>query len=182
MLDIASELSMSRLERAIERSEELRLFDLSTVESLLARAAGHPGLGRLRRALDIYRDDLPFTRSGLERRFRELVAGTELPEPVMNYDFGGYELDAFWPRERFAVELDVYETHGTRAAFERDRLRQEELKLQGVEMIRVTGPRLDREPSTVLERLAALLRQRRLQLGLDRDAGRATASSRPAGG
>ena len=39
----------------------------------------------------------------------------------MNFDVAGYELDAYWPDHRFAVELDVFETHGTRAAFERDR-------------------------------------------------------------
>ena len=60
----------------------------------------------------------------------------------MNFNVLGYELDAYWEPERFAVELDVYETHGSHAAFERDRLRQEDLKLKGVEMIRVTGPRL----------------------------------------
>ncbi len=60
-------------------------------------------------------------------------------------------LDAYWSDERFAVELDVYETHGSHAAFEGDRLRQEDLKLKGVEMIRVTGPRLDREPEQVIE-------------------------------
>jgi very-short-patch-repair endonuclease len=82
----------------------------------------------------------------------------------MNFNVGGFELDAFWVAERFAVELDVYETHGGRAAFERDRLRQEELKLAGVEMIRVTGARLDREPQRVVERLATLLSRRRREL------------------
>jgi very-short-patch-repair endonuclease len=53
------------------------------------------------------------------------------------------------------------ETHGSRAAFERDRLRQEDLKLAGVEMIRVTGKRLEREPRQVIERVACLLAQRR---------------------
>ena len=70
----------------------------------------------------------------------------------MNRNVLGYELDAYWEPERFAVELDVYETHGSHAAFERDRLRQEDLKLKGVEMIRVTGPRLDREPEAVAGR------------------------------
>ena len=67
----------------------------------------------------------------------------------MNFVVAGYELDAYWAEERFVVELDLFETHGTRASFEEDRLRQEELKLAGVEMIRVTGPRLKREPEIV---------------------------------
>jgi very-short-patch-repair endonuclease len=83
----------------------------------------------------------------------------------MNLNVAGYELDAYWERERFVVELDVYETHGSHAAFERDRLRQEDLKPKGVEMIRVTGPRLDREPEATIERVAAHLAQRRRELG-----------------
>jgi very-short-patch-repair endonuclease len=100
----------------------------------------------------------------------------------MNFSEGEYELDAYWQLECFAVELDVYQTHGTRAAFERDRLRQENLKLRGVEMIRVTGPRLDREPRKVIERVDALLKQRRLQLGLDGEAVRASTASPGAAG
>jgi very-short-patch-repair endonuclease len=123
---------------------------------VLGRAGHHPGVAKLRRALAIYRDqDLVFERSKLERRFRRLVKRTGLPMPSMNLNVAGYEVDAYWERERFVVELDVYETHGSHAAFERDRLRQEDLKLKGVEMIRVTGPRLDRESGRVIERVAA---------------------------
>jgi very-short-patch-repair endonuclease len=83
----------------------------------------------------------------------------------MNFNVAEYELDAYWPELRFAVELDLFETHGSRAAFERDRRRQEELKLLGVEMIRVTKPRLDREPQAVLRNLAVLLEHRRREVG-----------------
>jgi very-short-patch-repair endonuclease len=94
----------------------------------------------------------------------ELVRRKGLPAPSMNLNVLGYEIDAYWEPERFAVELDVYETHGSRAAFERDRLRQEDLKLKGVESIRITGPRLDREPQAIVARVAAHLRLRRRQL------------------
>ena len=165
-LDLAALLSISQLERILERSEELRRFDLMVIEALLSRTVGHPGHGRLRKALEIYRDDPTVTRSKLERRFLELVRKAGLPLPSMNFNVAEFELDAYWEQERFVVELDVYETHGSHAAFERDRLRQEDLKLIGVEMIRVTGPRLEREPKRVMERVAALLAQRRRQLGL----------------
>ena len=164
LLDYAAMITDARLERALERSEEQGLFDLRAVDALLVRAGSHPGAGRLRRALGIYRDDQVFTRSRLERRFRELVRRSALPMPSANFWVGEYEVDAYWRAERFGVELDVYETHGTRAAFESDRRRQEDLKLQGIETIRITGPRLDREPSKVIERIAALLEQRRRQL------------------
>jgi hypothetical protein len=161
LLDLAAILPPERLDRALERSEELRLFDLRPMDALLARAGGHPGAGALRRALALYRPS-PFTRSGLERRFLELVRRAGLPQPSTGFNVAGYELDVYWKPECFAVELDVYETHGSRASFESDRLRQEELKLAGVEMIRITGRRLDREPDKVVERVAALLDQRRM--------------------
>jgi hypothetical protein len=165
-LDLAAMLPTSRLVSVLERSEERGLFDLAALDDLLARTQGHPGRGRLRTALAIYRErDPAFVRSRLEGRFRRLVKKAGLPAPAMNLNVLGYEVDAYWEAERFVVELDVYETHGSHAAFESDRLRQEDLKLKGVEMIRVTGPRLDREPEAVVARVAAHLEQRRRQLG-----------------
>jgi very-short-patch-repair endonuclease len=166
-LDLAAMFSVPRLERVLERSEDRGAFDLGAIDELLARTLGHPGHGRLRAALALYRENLKdpaFERSKLERRFRGLVKRAGLPTPSTNFNVAGYELDAYWEPERFVVELDVYETHGSHAAFERDRLRQEDLKLRGVEMIRVTGPRLDREPEAIIERVAAHLELRRRQL------------------
>jgi hypothetical protein len=162
-LDLAATLRPEPLMRLLERAEELRLFDLHDFEDLLARTAGHAGAGRLRRALELYRP-APFTRAGTERRFLELAAEAGLPRPATGFGEEGYELDVYWREERFAVELDTYETHGSHRAFESDRLRQENLKLVGIEMIRVTGHRLDREPRQVIQRVARLLEQRREQL------------------
>jgi len=159
LLDLASTVRFDWLEKMVERAEELGLFDLREVESLLERTAGHHGHGRLRRAIALYGPS-SFTRSGLEKRFLELVLQAGLPQPRTNYVAHGFELDCYWPELRFAVELDVFETHGTRAAFERDRKRQEDLLLAGIAMTRVTGPRLEREPEEVVERVARLLAQR----------------------
>lgn len=164
LLDLAVSVRGLRLERSLERSEELELFDLPQVESLLGRTVGHPGHGRLRRAIALYRDP-GFTRSGLERQFLDLIREAGLPRPSTGFNVSGYELDVYWPRQRFAVELDTYSTHGGHAAFESDRLRQENLKLAGVEMTRVTGHRLEREPQRVMKRVARLLRQRQAALG-----------------
>lgn len=163
-LDLAAMLPMRRLERALERSEEQQQFDLFALEDLLGRAGHHPGAGKLRAALAIYRDDPAFIHSKFERRFLDLVRAAGLPVPTMNLNVAGYELDAYWETERFAVELDVYATHGSRAAFERDRVRDEDLKLKGIELIRITDARLSRDPEGTVERIAAHLRQRRRDL------------------
>lgn len=159
LLDMAAAVPPPRLSRMLERAEELRLFDLGPVESLLARTKGHTGNARLHRAIAIYQPPR-FTRSTFEREFVAAVELAGLPRPRTGWVEGGYELDVYWPEHRFAVELDVFETHGTRAAFERDRVRDENLKLAGIDLIRVTAPRFEREPHHVIKRLSQLLRQR----------------------
>ena len=166
LLDLAIRARPHQLDRLLERAEEIDLLDVTEVERLLDRVGGHRGRGRLRRALALYQPDLAFTRSRFEKSFRNHVRNVGLPVPSMNFNLEGYELDAYWPELRFVVELDLYETHSTRAAFERDHVRQEELKLLGVEMIRVTRPRLQREPEAVMRNLATLLERRRGELRL----------------
>jgi Transcriptional regulator, AbiEi antitoxin len=162
-LDLAARVRPRSVNRLLQRSEELGLFDLPDFESVLARNRGHRGTRPLRRAIAIY-EPPPFTRSGLEERFFDLVREYGLPRPATNYVEAGYELDAYWPELRFAVELEVYETHGSRLSFEEDAVRQEELKLARIEMIHVTGPRLKREPRRVMERVRRLLEMRRGEL------------------
>lgn len=164
LLDLAIRARPDQLERLLERAEEGDLFDLAAVEDVLDRAGGHRGRGPLRRALALYKPDPSFTRSRFEKSFRRRVIAAGLPTPSMNFNVEGYELDAYWQDLRFAVELDLYETHGTRAAFERDHLRQEELKLLGIEMIRITRPRFQREPEAVMRNLATFLQRRRAEL------------------
>lgn len=166
LLDMAIRARPDQLDRLLERAEELELLDLRAVEDVLDRAGGHRGRGRLGRAVAFYQPDPSFTRSRFEKSFRRRVIAAGLPPPSMNFNVEGYEIDAYWPDLRFAVELDLFETHGTRAAFERDHVRQEELKLLGVEMIRVTRPRFQREPEVVIRNLAALLERRRGELHL----------------
>lgn len=159
LLDMAALLRPDPLRRMLQRAEELRLFDLRQVEAVLARNRGHSGRAPLQHAIDLYRPPR-FTRSGLERDFLSAVERAGLPDPVTGWVELSYELDVYWPDHQFVVELDVFETHGTRESFESDRLRREDLKLAGIESIRVTGRRFEREPRQVVERVATLLSQR----------------------
>jgi hypothetical protein len=147
------------LPQALDNGRRLGRLDLIEMDELTSRSKGFRGVARLREALEIHRP-AAFTRSGLERKFLELVRRAGLPQPSANVFLKGCELDAYWPAERFAVELDTYDYHGSPAAFEADRIRQESLKLAGIEMTRITGARLDREPKAVMRRLRQLLAQR----------------------
>jgi hypothetical protein len=158
LLDFAA-VDPTYLGIALDRCESRGILDLIEIDSLVVRSSGFRGVARLRDALQIFRTPA-FTRSGLERRFLALVKSAGLPRPAMNIFVEGYELDAYWEDARFAVELDTYDYHGGHTAFENDRIRQEDLKLAGIEMTRVTGTRLTREPAAVIQRLHRLLKQR----------------------
>jgi very-short-patch-repair endonuclease len=148
---------------ALARAERLGLLDLIEVDALIARSAGQRGVARLRLAVADFREPV-FTRSGLERRFLRLIKESALPRPSTNLFVCGYELDAYWSELRFAVELDTFEYHGDAQTFEKDRERQEDLKLAGIEMTRITGRRIGREPSAVAARLERLLELRKKDL------------------
>lgn len=162
LLDLAAR-SSRRLPYWLQRASRLGILDLIEVDELLRRSKGMRGVARLRAGLEGHR--LPeFTRSNLERRFLALLREAGVPRPSVNCFVAGFELDFYWDELRFAVELDTYEHHGDQLAFERDRLRQEDLKLAGIEMDRITGQRIDREPTAVIARLRRLLEMRSADL------------------
>jgi hypothetical protein len=165
LLDFAANARGRFLGNAVERAERLALLDIAAIDDLLRRCGRHRGRRKLRDALEIYRDPA-FSRSRSERLFIALVKAAGLPRPAINTVVVGHEIDAYWERERFAVEVDGWQWHRTRAAFENDPLRQENLKLAGIDSIRITARRIEREPDAVGRRLARLLDQRRRSLGL----------------
>jgi predicted transcriptional regulator of viral defense system len=160
ILDLAVDSRARTVRRFIRQADDDKNFDLGAMEDLLARTKGHRGQAKVRAALEIYDEAPVFTRSGLERRFLEVMREAGLPVPAMNSFVAGYEIDAWWESEHFGVELDVYETHGSRLSFEEDRERDDELLLVGIETTRVTGPRLDREPDAVVDSLRRHLARR----------------------
>ena len=63
-----------------------------------------------------------------------------------------------FPAHRLVIELDGYETHGTRRAFEQDRERDRKLQAAGYRVIRITWRQLTDEPDTIGSELRELLR------------------------
>jgi very-short-patch-repair endonuclease len=98
------------------------------------------------------------TRSEAERRLQRIIRAARLPRPVTNVRVAGWEVDAFWPRERLIVEVDGYAYHGNRAAFERDRRKDAALTAAGYTVIRITWRQLKDEPLAVVALVARLLR------------------------
>jgi very-short-patch-repair endonuclease len=167
LLDLGAAGTSKQLERAVERAERLNLLDLGAIDMMLTRRKGTPGARRLEKALEIYRDPA-FSRSRAELLFLDLVRKEGLPRPALNLFIVGMEVDAYWESERFAVEIDGWDSHRTRSAFETDPVRQEDLKLAGIDAIRITARRIEREPRQVGERLRIHLTRRRAELNAAR--------------
>ena len=79
-----------------------------------------------------------------------------------NAKIHGYEVDFLWRDLNFVVEVDGYEGHSGRIAFERDRLKQARLQARGVAVMRVTGRQIRRDPDGVLARLREALSTARM--------------------
>lgn len=165
LVDLAGTSSARGLSRAVDRARRRGKLDLAAIDRALARRSGSFGKERLQEVLRLYRRPV-FDRARSELLFLDAIHDAGLPAPRMNTWEEGYEIDAYWERERFAVEVDGWETHGNREAFESDRLRQEDLKLAGIDSIRITALRIEQEPQAVARRLKRLLTRRRAELGL----------------
>ena len=159
VLDSAATLGVKGTQRVVEQAEILRVFDLQEFGELLRRTPGHRGGTVLHEVLHGLREP-DWTDNDYEAAVLALVRTAGLSEPICQAPMvlGGepVRIDFLWPLERVALEADSYEFHGTRQAFERDRRRDQLLRLAGFEPLRITWRQLSRHP----EQVAELLRDR----------------------
>jgi very-short-patch-repair endonuclease len=97
------------------------------------------------------------TRTELESRFLALCRRYRLPKPEVNVRVGRFKVDFLWRDQRLVVEVDGWESHRTRSAFEDDRARDARLKLLGYTVIRFTWRQLTDDPGGVAATVRALL-------------------------
>jgi len=144
--DLAPRLRTSALERLVAETlvkrlateDELRGESGSRVQALLAEGPR-------------------YTRAQSERLLLEIVDAAGLPRPLTNERIAGWEVDAVWPAQRVALEVDGGLTHGHRFAVERDHRRDLDVQAAGYRTLRVTYRQLTHEPLRAAARLAVLL-------------------------
>ena len=93
------------------------------------------------------------TRSGLERRFLAALRHSSIPPPVKEHPIGRYVADFYWPAHRLVVETDGWTTHGGPIAFVDDRIRDAELAIRDVVVIRVSDEQVDHDLAATIGRL-----------------------------
>lgn len=156
LLDYAEVGRPQQLRLALEAADRQGLLDARAIEELIARSPGRRERGPLRAALAEINGPSPWTRSELERRFLALIREDGLPEPHCNVVVAGHVVDFHWQQQRLVVEVDGYEFHRSRRAFESDRERDAALQLAGLRVLRVTHRRVS-EPRPLIDQLRALL-------------------------
>ena len=102
-------------------------------------------------------DEAP-TRSALERQFLRLCRRHRILAPRVNVRVGPFIVDFLWEESRLIVEVDGYQFHRDRAAFEADRARDSELMVRGYQVLRFTYRQVKEEPARVAATIRHMLR------------------------
>jgi very-short-patch-repair endonuclease len=162
LVDLAGTVGDRTLRSAFERATQRRYLDPTAIEA--SADPGRRGIGSLRTLVEEWRRAAPLAKKGrlkspLEAKVLPLLVQRNLPAPLLNAPVeianGRIEVDFLWPEQRFAVEADSRDFHGTAVAFERDRWRDRELMRAGYAVLRVTHRQAEREAEAVADAIAS---------------------------
>jgi very-short-patch-repair endonuclease len=156
ILDLAGTEPHRAFERALAEALAQRLVTRRHLEAALERSGGRPGVAVLRATL-ASEIKPALTRSEAEERLLSLIRSASVPSPEVNARLAEIEVDFLWRAERLVVEVDGFQYHSSRAAFERDRLRDAELQANGYRVIRVTWRQIAMQPEAMLRRIVRAL-------------------------
>jgi len=153
LIDFASTAKKREVERAYEQAERIQVLDRYKLRQALDRGPNRPGTKTIRQVIAEHHPETIHTKEEFERRFFEFCRTLGFPDPLFNASVEGYMVDAYWPDYALIVELDSWEHHGGRAAFEYDHLKKARLESRGYRVVPLTWKMLTRDP----EGTAALL-------------------------
>jgi very-short-patch-repair endonuclease len=164
LVDLSGSFSVAQLGRMTDRAlrrGRLGLDDLRKCVAGLPPAPGrHPTriVRVLRRRLAGYDPG----ESDLEMRFVRAIVAAGLPEPELQHRLvlgnRRCRIDLAYPDLLIAVEIDSWEYHGTRTAFDEDRARANDLVVAGWRVLRFTSSTTDAQAATTVR--AALSQKR----------------------
>jgi very-short-patch-repair endonuclease len=162
IFDLASYVSVDEVVAMIKEAEYLNRWDRLSLPALLERYPGKRGSQKVRFALErITEEPSGRTRSKLEQRFKPFLRRHHLSFPRFNdwilLNGKRFQVDCHWPHLHLIVELDGWEGHSTRSAFQDDRTRDRALKVAGYSVIHLTWAQLESEPIQVAADLRTLL-------------------------
>lgn len=154
LLTAASVLDASQLADVTAIAINKRMVSAAALrETIDSFALKRPkGVGALREIVERYLNSRA-EESVLESRVLRVLRSAGL-EPTVAHEVRvagrRYRLDCAFPHEKVAVEIDGYEFHSSRAAFEADRLRRNQLELAGWLVLNATDRDVRRSPDALV--------------------------------
>ncbi|HEX2097284.1 MAG TPA: DUF559 domain-containing protein [Solirubrobacterales bacterium] len=156
LVDLATELGATPVERAVNEADKRNLIDPETLRTKLESYRGEPGAPLLRRVLD--KHTFRLSDSDLEIYFRPIAARAGLPPPLSKQIVNGWEVDFYWPDLGLVIETDGLRYHRTPSAQARDAKRDRAHALAGMTPLRFTHHEIRYEPAQVRHALARVAR------------------------
>jgi very-short-patch-repair endonuclease len=149
LIDLATELKILRLERAVNEADKLDLVDPETLRRTLDGYVGMPGVKTLRTMLD--RHTFRLSDSDLEILFRPLALAASFPLPLTKHWVLGYEVDFWFPDHDLVVETDGLRYHRTPSQQARMAKRDQTHTAAGLRVLRFTHWQIAHAPDEVTE-------------------------------
>jgi very-short-patch-repair endonuclease len=162
LVDLGAVATEQQVDEALTQALVRRLVSVDGVREALDAVArkGRAGVGPLRESLN-YRD--PKHPDGqLEPRMQRLLRRHGLPSAQFQFEvLPRTRVDFAYPGRRLAIEVDGYGPHAGRAAFQRDRTRQNRLVAAGWTVLRYTWVDVVKRPNYVAAQLRGMLARER---------------------
>ncbi len=163
LVDFAAGAAFDDLRAALAEADFRGLLDVRELESVSGR--GLPGSAAIRRALRRHQPRFAHTRRELENQLVILCENHGLPMPNINVWVAGFLIDAVWPRQQLAVEVD-----GGPGTPESRRWRKTATATSRsgprLPILRYTWRQVTEQPEAVAADLTRALEQTNLQSGL----------------
>jgi very-short-patch-repair endonuclease len=147
------------LEALVAEGSFRKLASENELAQQIARNKGRRGVSLLRGVLDL-QGGPQRTRSGGERWFLQLLRENEFSGFEFNAEVHGKEVDCLWRELDFCVELDGWDGHSSRLAFERDRVKWAHLDAHGIDVMPIATRQAQRDEVGTVARLRAALERR----------------------
>ncbi len=160
-----TELALTVVEASVRRRGGAKLMDRSLHRHVELRALwrahlrnkGRYGAPAARRMLLAAADG---TRSEAERLLVKLLRQAGLAGWRTNHPVAGYKVDAAFPNQRVAIEVDGFAFHTDEEVFQIDRQRQNAIALSGWQILRFTWLDLTEYPERVIASIRSAISAR----------------------
>jgi uncharacterized protein DUF559 len=162
LVDLSSLLSVAQLGVITDDALRRGTLSLRELQRSVAGIPGGPGRkpSRIRSVLAQRIERYDPGDSGLELRVLRAIVAAGLPEPVQQHEVlvagRRYRIDLAYPEHGLAIEIDGFDPHRFRSAFDRDRARANDLVVAGWTVLRFTSESTDVQVGTTVA--AALTR------------------------